>query len=251
MHQMMDSNLRGELTTQKTPELQDYDLVDAVARSLHISTPHELAQLGAILFPAMVNSAVQTNDIAKLDNLKSYGADLATTNCDNRTALHIACAEGNEAVARHLLLNGVSVHVRDRYDRTPLMEAIAIDNHRLIGLLLRCGAHLSGSARVIGEQLCGTAAHGRVHRMESFRLAGADLSQPDTSGRTALHVAALHGCTEMVEYLLRQRVERSDVDMLGMTALGYARRVDGNADIVRLLEEADDLVAGVRNDGGA
>lgn len=234
----MDSNLRGELTTQKTPELQDYDLVEAVARSLQISTPHELAQLGATLFPAMVNAAVQANDIAKLDNLKSYGADLATVNCDQRTALHIACAEGNEDVARHLLLSGVSVHARDRYDRTPLMEAIAIDHHRLIGLLIRCGAHLSGSARLIGEQLCAIAAHGRVHRMESLRLAGADLSQPDTSGRTALHVAALHGCTEMVDYLLGQRVDREVVDMLSMTPLGYARRREGNGEIVRRLEEA-------------
>lgn len=241
---MMDSNLRGELTTQKTPELQDYDLVDAVARSLHISTPHELAQLGAILFPAMVNAAVQSNDIAKLDNLRSYGADLSTTNCDHRTALHIACAEGNEAIARHLLLNGVSVHVRDRYDRTPLMEAIDIDDHRLIGLLLKCGAHLSGSARQIGERLCAIAAHGRVNRLESFRLAGVDLSQPDPSGRTALHMAALHGCVEMVEYLLRHRVELDDVDMLGLTALGYARRRDGNGEIVRMLEEASALSTG-------
>lgn len=235
---MMACNLRGELTIQRAPELQDYDLIDAVARSLHISTPHELAQLGAILFPAMVNAAVQSNDTAKLDTLKSYGADLATSNCDQRTALHIACAEGNVEVARHLLLNGVSVHVRDRYDRSPLMEAIAIDHHALIGLLIKCGAHLSGSARVIGEQLCGIATNGRCNRMESFRLAGADLSQPDASGRTALHLAALHCRMEMVQYLLKHRVVVADLDMLGMTALAYAQKRDDNVEIVRILEEA-------------
>lgn len=42
---MITNNLRGELTNGKGPELQDFDLVDAVARSLHLSTPHELEQV--------------------------------------------------------------------------------------------------------------------------------------------------------------------------------------------------------------
>jgi lysophospholipase len=43
--QMMQANLRGELSNGKGPELQDFDLVDAVARSLHLSTPKELEQV--------------------------------------------------------------------------------------------------------------------------------------------------------------------------------------------------------------
>ena len=42
---MMQNNLRGELTSGKGPELQEFDLVDAVARSLHLSTPKELEQV--------------------------------------------------------------------------------------------------------------------------------------------------------------------------------------------------------------
>jgi 60kDa lysophospholipase len=42
---MMQNNLRGELTNEKGAELQDFDLVDAVARSLHLSTPKELEQV--------------------------------------------------------------------------------------------------------------------------------------------------------------------------------------------------------------
>lgn len=181
---MMQNNLRGELTNGKGPELQDYDLVDAVARSLHLSTPKELEQLGAVLFPAMINSSVVTGDIAKIDMLKSYGANLSAVNYDLRTPLHVACAEGNEEVVKHLLLNGAAVHIRDRYDRSPLVEAINHDHHEIIKLLLKCGSHVTGSTRALGDSLCGAAARGLLRRLESYRLAGVDLSLQDTSGRT-------------------------------------------------------------------
>jgi 60kDa lysophospholipase len=181
---MMQNNLRGELTNEKGPDLQEYDLVDAVARSLHLSTPRELEQLGAVLFPAMVNASVLTTDIKKIDMLKSYGANLSAVNYDLRTALHIACAEGNEEVVKHLLLNGAAVHIRDRYDRSPLNEAINNDHHEIIKLLLKCGSHVTGSARGLGDSLCGAAARGLIKRLESYRLAGVDLSLQDASGRT-------------------------------------------------------------------
>lgn len=64
---MMQSNLRGELTSNSgRPKMEEYDLVDAVARSLHLSSPQELSQLGATLFPAMLNAAVVAGDIQKV-----------------------------------------------------------------------------------------------------------------------------------------------------------------------------------------
>jgi 60kDa lysophospholipase len=98
-----------------------------VARSLHISSPKELSQLGATLFPAMVNTAVVAGDINKIQNLKGYGADLSAVNYDQRTALHIAAAEGNLELVKYLLLHGAAVHIRDRYDRTPLMVRLTKD----------------------------------------------------------------------------------------------------------------------------
>jgi len=156
--------------------------------------------------------------------LKGYGADLSGVNEDNRTALHIACHEGNTAVVNHLLLNGVSVHIRDRYERTPLHDAIAVDSHEIIQLLINCGAHLTGSSRAIGEQLCAAAARGSLKRLQSYQLAGADMTLPDPSGRTALHLAALHGFVEIVEYLLPFHETTNETDLLGLTALDYAER---------------------------
>lgn len=231
---MVQANLRGELTCAKNLNLQEYDLIDAVARSLHISSPNELSQLGDTLFPAMLNSAVLEGNTNKIDTLKSHGANLSSVNCDQRTALHIACCEGDVNMVKHLLAYGVSVHIRDRYDRTALMEAISTDNKELIKLLVQCGAHMTGSARGIGEQLCSVASRGYLKRLESYRLAGADLSQPDSSGRTALHMASLHGHLEVVKFLLNNYIEKEANDALGLSPLDYATR-GGHTDVVEFL----------------
>lgn len=169
----------------------------------------------------------------QINNLKAYGADLSGVNHDNRTALHIACHEGNLPVVNLLLKNGVSVHIRDRYDRTPLMEAVCIDHHEIIQLLLSCGAHLTGSTRAIGEQLCSAAARGSLLRLQSYQLAGADLAQPDHSGRTALHVAALHGHLEVVKFLTANYDDINAKDKLGLTALEYAQSAE-HEEVIKL-----------------
>jgi lysophospholipase len=241
---MMQNNLRGELSNGKGPQLQDFDLVDAVARSLHLSTPKELEQLGAVLFPAMVNASVVSGDLNKIDTLRSYGANLSAINYDLRTALHIACAEGKEEVVKHLLLNGAAVHIRDRYDRSPLTEAINHDHHGIIRLLLKCGAHLVGSTRSLGDNLAGAAARGLIKRLDSYRLAGVDLSLQDASGRSALHMAALHGHVGVVDYLLGQDVEWS-LDMLGLSPMDYAKKAINNGMvIVKKLEGMDSKING-------
>lgn len=48
-------------------------------------------------------------------------------NPENRTALHLACAIGDVNVVRSLLEMGANVHIKDRFNATPL--TVAIDNH--------------------------------------------------------------------------------------------------------------------------
>lgn len=231
---MMESNLRGELTSTKPIKLDEFGLIDAVARSLQISSPKELSELGETLFPAMINSSVLSGNTNKIDMLKGHGANLSSINHDHRTALHIACCEGNEKMVKHLLAYGVSVHVRDRHDRTALMEAIDGDYHDIIKILIKCGAHMTGSARALGEQFCAAAARGLVKRLVSYRLAGANLSQGDLSGRTALHLACLHGQKDAVEYLLRAAVDKCATDKLYLTPYDYASR-SGHTEIMNVL----------------
>ncbi|XP_055589321.1 L-asparaginase isoform X2 [Uranotaenia lowii] len=234
---MMKNNLRGEMTHEKTPEIQEYDLIDAVARTLHLNSQKELSQLKSSLFPAMINTAVLAGDIGKLNNLKSYGANLSAENYDHRTPLHVACSEGNLEVVQFLLQNGAAVHIRDRYDRTPLMDAILNDQHQIIRLLIKCGAHLTGSIRTIGDNLCNAAARNLLNRLESYRIAGADLTQEDSSGRTALHVAAMYGNLEITQYLIKNYAEINAVDYLGLTSLDYAIKLNARPVMDFLMEK--------------
>ncbi|XP_034176764.1 L-asparaginase isoform X1 [Osmia lignaria lignaria] len=224
--QMMQTNLRGELTAGRSPSLQDLDLVEAVARSLKLSSTAELQELGSILFPAMLNAAVLGRDVVKLEALKEYGADISQRNADGRTALHIACCEGYLKVVRCLLRMGANVHIKDRFDRTPLTDAIEYDHHEVIKVLMQCGAHLHGSAHVIGEKMCAAAAVGNVKRLESYHLANADLSQKDFSGRTPLHLAALHNKVQAVKFLLEHGAETGSVDKINQSPYNLAVTVD-------------------------
>ncbi|XP_058452041.1 L-asparaginase-like [Malaya genurostris] len=235
---MMKNNLRGELTCEKTPEMQEYDLIEAVARTLQLNSTKELNQLKSSLFPAMVNTAVVSRDVGKLNTLKGYGADLSAENYDRRAALHVACCEGNFEVVQFLLQNGAAIHIRDRYDRTPLMDAILNDHHQIIRLLIKCGAHLTGSIRAIGDSLCNAAARNLMTRLESYRIAGADMSQEDSSGRTALHVAAMYGNMEIVKYLIQNYAEIDVVDYLGLTPLDYAIKLKNQKVIDFLLSKS-------------
>ena len=57
--QMMMTNLRGELTLPQSILFKDSELVEAVARSLRMSSGEEMDRLKDVLFPTLLCTAVQ------------------------------------------------------------------------------------------------------------------------------------------------------------------------------------------------
>ncbi|XP_050528963.1 L-asparaginase isoform X2 [Daktulosphaira vitifoliae] len=236
---MLGRNLRGEMGGGKSEQpntLAEWDLVDAVARTLHVSSPHELNVLGAVLFPAMLSNAIVRSDLTKLDELKGFGADFSAQNSDGRTGLHLACALGNLKVVRYLLLNGSSVHIKDRFDRTPIIDAVENDHIEVIKLLRRCGAHLNSHPKYIGQQLCNAAAKGNINRLESYATAGADIATlSDINGRTALHTAALLNHEDVIDYLIDNQFADGEIlDLMSVSPIEIARR-KGHTNILEKL----------------
>ncbi|XP_037089093.1 L-asparaginase-like [Pollicipes pollicipes] len=235
--QKITQNLRGELTAHVDVELHDQDLVEAIARKMHMTSSGEVERLRETLYPAMLCSAAECGSIERIDALRNFGADVSSMDYDRRTPLHVAASEGNTAVLRHLLLHGASVHIRDRSGATPLHSAVQFQRLDCIRILVDCGAHLVMAPAHLGEQLCSAAATGRVTMLEAYRLAQTDLGQPDATGRTALHVAALSGNADICRLLLAYGVSPAAKDMLGFTPAAYARMA-GNHDLQRELDQS-------------
>ncbi|KAK4005066.1 L-asparaginase-like isoform X1 [Daphnia magna] len=237
--QMMMTNLRGELTLPHTKLDKEMELVEALARSLHLSSSEEMEQLKDVLFPSLICSAVKTGDLYKLESLERYGANLSAGDVDGRTPLHAAASEGRLAVVEFLLGRGASVHSRDRSGNTPLMSAVTGDHNDVIAVLVQCGAHLTSGPHTIGEMLCSAAARGNVKRLISLMEAGADLNQPDVSNRTALHLAAHHNQESCVIFLLKNRALRDKKDDFGLTPADVARKFE-HGNILKMLSVSEE-----------
>ncbi|XP_064553048.1 L-asparaginase 1 [Drosophila montana] len=231
---MLEVSLRGEMTTHKVPKINDVDLIEGVARTLHVSISSERHQMCSTFFPALVEAAVRQDDVVKLKNLRQYGANLSDTNTEGRTALHLACFLGKQDSVKCLLAEGCPVDLTDRFNRTPLHEAIDSDNHEIIELLLKKGAVLPEAPVELAEQLRALAEHDRIERLESYRLAGANLDVADGTGRTALHHACQLGKVDVVKYLLPFYENPSVKDSLGLGPIQYAK-VGNHCDIVAML----------------
>ncbi|XP_016938335.4 L-asparaginase 1 [Drosophila suzukii] len=227
-------SLRGELTTNKVAKINDIDLIEGVARTLHMSTALERQQMCSTFYPALVAAAVTEGDVHKLGDLKQYGANLCDTNCDGRSAMHLACFLGKLNCVCFLISSGCPVNVHDRFNRTPLHEAIDTDNHDIIKALLKSGAKLNDQPLVQAELLRALTERGKIKRLESFRLAGANLTLADRTGRTALHYACQLGNHEVVEYLLPHYKNPYLKDELGMSPIDYAKAAN-HAHILTLL----------------
>ncbi|XP_034484886.1 L-asparaginase 1 [Drosophila innubila] len=233
---IMHLSIRGELTTNIIAKINDIDLIEGVARTLHLSSCKERDQMCSTFFPALVDAAVREGNVERLKALKEYGANLCDTNCEGRTALHLSCYLGQECCVTFLLDAGCPVDLTDRFNRTPLHEAIDSDNHKVIKILLESGALLQDDNELQAEQLRVLAEHGQIERLESYRLAGANLTLADRTGRTPLHYASQLGNLEVVEYLLPFYCDLKVKDELGLGPIHYAKA--GNHDeIVAILCE--------------
>jgi len=84
-------------------------------------------------------AAAAKGDIAALCALRDAGTDVATADYDGRTALHLACSEGQSKVVQWLLIEGgqaATPNPTDRWGGTPLRDAIR-NHHTKTSKLMR------------------------------------------------------------------------------------------------------------------
>ncbi|XP_045776267.1 L-asparaginase 1-like isoform X2 [Maniola jurtina] len=236
--EMMVTNIRGELTNTSSIAIEDNILVDALATSLNIQSPKKLIEVTDKVFSALLLYAIEHDDDRAIKKMLDMGADVNAENSEGKTVLHEAILKGNVPIIEYLLKNGANVHLKTRCGETPLLTAIHKDNHTVINLLKQCGAHLtSADTKSVAEMLSLAARSGSVNRMETLRVAGADLNATDEIKQTPLHKAVLCNNSDVVRYLLSQdEVQKDSLDILGFTPLDCAVKL-GYQNIIDMLNQ--------------
>lgn len=98
--------------------------------------------------------------------------------------------EGNCEAVKFLLQHGASTQVRDRFNSSPLDDAIKFRHKEIVKTLRKAGAQLMKTSMETAVEICRLAAKNRVDDLLVWQLAGVDLNACDYDKRTPLHVVS-------------------------------------------------------------
>ncbi len=177
---------------------------------------------------------------------KTVDIDMRTDDEEKRTALHIACGEGNIRAVEKLLLAGANPNAKDATGAEPLEYLVnyawraQIECYLGIYTLVKSGANLDNLGEDEESQTpLGWACiyGGNTLAVVSFLLeSGADVNKKNHQGRTALMLAAKSDRTDLVMILLFFKADLHAKDNQGMTALDHAKK-DKRQEVITFLEK--------------
>ncbi|XP_040267419.1 ankyrin repeat domain-containing protein 26 isoform X1 [Bufo bufo] len=198
--------------------------------------------------------AASSGDVAKTRQLLPK-QDINQVDKENRTPLHLACANGHLDVVKLLVENKAKLNVCDNDSRSPLMKAIQCQHEPCATILLEHQAdpnvvdvnenaalHLAAliPSMTVAVQLLEHGANinavnkdgctplilavteNHQEMVELLIKEGADINSRDSNGRTSLMIAASNGHISLVKYLLQNQADSSVKDLTGWTADDYA-----------------------------
>ena len=178
--------------------------------------------------------------------LVKHGADVdlkADSGLDSgRTPLHTAALVGARDIAEFLLKHGAGVNNQDASGHTPLHLAASEGHVTTVACFIDAGGN-GDLQDVAGKTALHLCFNEKDEPTESQKQAAmllepsTNLNLVDHKGRTALHMAALWDCDDIIELMLTRDVDVNVRDSEGNTPLHYAflNEVDINMAAARVL----------------
>jgi ankyrin repeat protein len=158
------------------------------------------ATLGLASPELMLCTAAGSGDLQQVKRLVEFGVLPNVGDYDCRTAIHVASAEGHEKIVEYLLLSLADPNCKDRWEGTPLQDALA-GGHIGTAHLLKAKGALVPEAFGSGA-VCSAAGKGDVPTLRILHSFGQSLDVGDYDDRYALHLAAAEGRVLAVSFLL-------------------------------------------------
>ena len=147
--------------------------------------------------------AARRGDVVRVEILlREYPRQVNSQNHLGQTALHLAIAEGHEAVVEALVAARAGVDVEDEHQETPLHYATRYGRlwatQHLFAAEVNLDATSSGGETPLHEAI----RHGESDLVQRLIDGGADLERQDGKQATPLYVASGAGHTEIARMLL-------------------------------------------------
>ncbi|XP_064878829.1 ankyrin repeat domain-containing protein 26 isoform X5 [Oncorhynchus nerka] len=184
-----------------------------------------------------VHKAAYGGDLAKLKHLAKKN-DINQLDKENRTALHIACANGHTDVVQFLVESKAKLNLCDNQNRSPLMKAVQCQQERCVATLLEHDAE-PNLVDINGN----TALH-LASCIPAFSTAmlllehEANVNAQNKEGYSPLTMAVKENHAEMAEFLLKEGADVNTKDQGHRSPLMIAA-CNGQISMVRLLLQYD------------
>lgn len=184
----------------------------------------------------VMHEAVNTGDVAKLQELISSGKNIEARDRFGKTPLHETVTAGltypgsrpavpaaiRKECAKLLLAAGADIDAGNENGRTPLHFAVGWGDSEMTSFLINHGASINAQ-----DHSGRTPLHGASRRLDTAKMlldAGAEINFRDSLGETPLFDAVLIGAKDAVKLLLEHGADPHIKNETGKTAFDYAGR---------------------------
>lgn len=165
---------------------------------------------------------------------------MGLVNSDQRSPLHCALQGGHQELAKHVLVAGADVNVKDHAGDTPLHLAAALEEDNLVCTLLRRGARMDAANSKGQSSLHIAVGHGRINSARALLEAGADpnvrYTEEDSISNQCSPLYLARRNLTMTKVLLKHGADLKTQDKVGYTALHWAVS-EGSPGVVEALVE--------------